>query len=256
MFAICAGMYRAGSTVQYQIACHLIEHWYQGTRLGYLGFEHLAEFRREAVDNRWRAFKVHEWHPSLAGLVTEGRAKCFYSYRDIRDVVYSLMHKRGQRFDEVTSLISPILRDDRLWRGQPCTLVQRYEDTMHDRPSAVGEMASFLEITITREECEQIADAYSLDANRERASRLAARLRERGVDLDDPVNLLRREQKSQLHWNHIRPSTGSSWRDLASPSEIETLRRLCAPWLIENGYERDDQWNARDGTEATHVAAT
>jgi hypothetical protein len=244
MIAICAGMVRAGSTVQYQIACHLIEQKYQGTRMGFLDWDCLPEFRREAVDNQWRVLKVHDWHRSLAEIVAEGRGKCFYTYRDIRDVVYSLMHKRGITFDEVARELPFILKNDRLWRRQPFTLVQRYEDAVRDGPSAIVQMASFLGLTVGREESEQIAEAYSLDANRTRTREIAARLREQGYDLDDPANIHQRDKYTELHWNHIRSGHVTSWRDLASPQEIETLKRLCAYWLFENGYERDEQWSA------------
>jgi hypothetical protein len=237
-------MFRAGSTVQYQIACHLVEQWFQGTRMGILGLDCLPEFRREAVDNRWRVLKVHDWHQSLAAIVAEGRGKCFYTYRDIRDVVYSVMHKRGITFDEVAEVVPMILENDRLWRTQPTTLVQRYEDTVRDRPAATAQMAAFLGVTLSREQTEQIADAYSLDANRERTKELASRLRQQGHDLDDPANIQRKDKQTELHWNHIRSGNGNSWRDLASAQQVETLRRLCTSWLIENGYERDEQWSA------------
>src|SRR5262245_2492497 len=66
---ICAGMYRACSTWQYEVAAQLVEHAYLGQRLGYLtGAEYGRLMRADrrsqpstpAGPKQWRVFKSHE----------------------------------------------------------------------------------------------------------------------------------------------------------------------------------------------------
>ena len=64
---ICAGMYRACSTWQYEVVAHLIEQYYDGQRLGYLTGEQYTAMRQSDVQNQdptarrvWRVFKSHD----------------------------------------------------------------------------------------------------------------------------------------------------------------------------------------------------
>ena len=53
--------------------------------------------------------------------LSSGQALAVYAYRDIRDVVFSLMHKRGLAFEELLrqGMIHEILINDRFWRRNP-----------------------------------------------------------------------------------------------------------------------------------------
>ena len=126
---ICGGMYRACSTWQYEVVGHLVERHLRGERLGYLTGEAYAAHsrvlqarspcrRRTAV---WRVLKSHDGHRCFARALSSGRALAVYAYRDIRDVVFSLMHKRGLTFEELLrqGMIHQILVNDRFWRANP-----------------------------------------------------------------------------------------------------------------------------------------
>jgi len=92
---ICAGMYRACSTWQYEVVAHLIEQYHDGQRLGYLTGEEYMTLRRSdaqhtepAARRVWRVFKSHEGDRVFARAVRQGQARVIYAYRDIRDVVF------------------------------------------------------------------------------------------------------------------------------------------------------------------------
>ena len=61
----------------------------------------------------------------MARELAAGRACALYAYRDVRDVVFSLMHKRGKTFEEILrqGMIHQILANDRFWMAQPSVLV-------------------------------------------------------------------------------------------------------------------------------------
>ena len=127
---LCGGMYRACSTWQYEVTAHLIEHFLGGHRLGYLtGEQYAALLGSEASGavsppeqaSRWRVVKSHEGDRSFARALAEGRAFAVYAYRDVREVVFSLMHKRGMTFEQLLrqGMIHQILANDRFWMRAP-----------------------------------------------------------------------------------------------------------------------------------------
>ena len=131
---ICCGMYRACSTWQYEVVTHLLEHHRDGQRLGYLTGEQFEKLVRlqtakngSLAKTRWRVFKSHEGNRRFAGSLAQGRAIAVYAYRDVRDVVFSLMHKRGLSFEQLLrqGMIHQVLANDRFWTHQPNVLIQR-----------------------------------------------------------------------------------------------------------------------------------
>ena len=68
-----------------------------------------------ADGGRGRVLKSHEGHRCFARELSSGQALAVYAYRDIRDVVFSLMHQRGLAFEELLrqGMIHQILVNDR-----------------------------------------------------------------------------------------------------------------------------------------------
>ncbi len=187
-------MPRSGSTWQYQIASHLLEQHRGGVRGGFL--EQAGDFERcieEQTAGRlpWLTLKTHNGHPPFAAALRDGRALAVYSYRDVRDVAFSLMHKMHRNFDTIvneTFMLEQCLKDHAFWTALPNVLCQRYEDVMADPVGGVQEIAAFLGVPIADGEAERLAAAYSLEANRARAEQLMETLRAQAVDLDHPEN--------------------------------------------------------------------
>jgi hypothetical protein len=242
MYVLCAGMYRACSTWQYDVVAHLLEQHRDAQRLGYQTGEEFAE-RESAKGDRagWQVLKSHEGHRSFAKAIARKRAVAIYAIRDIRDVVVSLMHKRGLSFEQLLrqGMIHQVLVNDRFWSSRPNALVQRYERLVADPVTGVEELARHLGIAISPGEADQIASEYSFQTNRRRMLELKDRLRDQGVDLDDPSNLQYYDQQTLLHWNHMREGRPGNWREQATLSQRGVLSRLCDAWLVDHGYEAD-----------------
>lgn len=245
MDVFCVGMYRACSTWQYEVIAHLLERHHGGERLGYVKGE---DYRVGPDDPpRWRVLKSHEGHRRFSDALARGRARGVYAHRDVRDVVFSLMHKRGVRFEELVrqGMIHQILVNDRFWRARPGLLVQRYEDLIADPAAGVRELAEYLGLALAEGEAAAVAREYSFQANRERTQRLGARLRAAGVDLDRPANFQYYDGQTLLHWNHLREGGAGDWREAATPSQRAILARLCNPWLRAQGYVVDPTGSLR-----------
>jgi hypothetical protein len=247
---ICAGMYRACSTWQYEVIAHLIERAYDGRRLGYLTVEQYTSLLETDAENGpsapgtrriWRAVKSHEGDRSFSRALAQGRALAVYAYRDVRDVVFSLMHKRGVTFEQLLrqGMIQQILANDRFWMRQPDAMIQRYEDLLADPVGGVKELARHVGVVLDESEAAQIATLYSPESNRARAEALRRRLEEAGLDLNSASNLQICDPKTLLHWNHMRQGQSGSWRSSATPSQRAMLNRLCGRWLKARGYSVD-----------------
>ncbi len=108
--------------------------------------------------------------PALAA----GRARAVYVHRDVREVAFSLMHKRGKTFEQLVrqGMIHQILANDRFWMAQPNILVQRYDDILADPVASVQSLAGHLGIALDQGQADRIADLYSQESNRARAEAL------------------------------------------------------------------------------------
>jgi hypothetical protein len=235
MDVFCVGMYRSGSTWQYEVACHLVEQYHAGRRLGFVPGEQYA-----AGGSGWRVLKAHDAHPRFTAALASGRARALYSYRDLRDVAYSLMHKFAASFEEIVhrkKMLHACLANDAIWTGQRHTLCQCYEEILSDPSAAVEAIAQHLDVSLADGEADAVAQEYSLSANQRRAEELALSLRAQGVDLDQPVNALRWDQHTLLHWNHIRDGRIGGWREQASGQEVRALQKIAGPWLAAHGYD-------------------
>ena len=244
MDLLCVGMYRACSTWQYEVAAHLIETHRAGVRLGYLTSEQYGTLPRVGPGRNnpgWRVLKCHEGGPAFDRALAGGRALALYAYRDVRDVVDSMLHKRGLDFETFLArgMVHQILANDRHWKRRPGRLDQRYESLIADPTAGVAQIARHLGIAIGPGEALAVAADYSLEANRRRTQAVAARLAATGVDLADPANRERADEQTLLHWNHVREGRVGGWRAHAAPRQRRVVQSLSARWLRDHGYEPD-----------------
>ena len=244
MLVLCVGMYRACSTWQYGVASEILERHGSVQRVGFIdGGPFAASVEPTLESDKWHILKAHDAHDHYAGLLAQGRALAIYGYRDLRDVLFSWMHKTGSEFQEVVDrgFVELCLANDRFWRAQPGLLIQTYEALIANPVQGVQEIATHLGIDLLDGEAEQIAAAHSPEANRKRTSDIAQRLVAQGVPLSskdqdsyDPLSL--------LHWNHLRQGQVGGWRDRATPEQMAVMNRLCGEWLLDNQYEPDNPW--------------
>jgi hypothetical protein len=241
---ICCGMYRACSTWQYEVAAHLVERHLGGKRLGYVTaaqYKDMLERDARVHPDRARAprvLKSHEGDRVFARRLAEGRAVGVYAYRDVRDVAFSLMHKRKMNFQQLlrSGMIHQVVANDRFWSRCRDVLVQRYDDLVQFPADGVLAIARHLGLDLGLAEAEMIAREYSQDSNRARTAALRHRLHEAGIDLDRVDNAQICDATTLLHWNHMRDSS-ASWRSQATAHEAAVLNRVCRRWLCEHGYE-------------------
>lgn len=259
MYVFCAGMFRSCSTWQYEVACRLLQAD-PTDRLGYLTAREFADlYRNQPECGGWRILKSHDIGPELAEAVSAGNAVALYSYRDLRDVAFSLVHKHNETFDRIVfehKLLHEALAQFDFWSHQPKTLMQRYEALTANFASGVAEIADHLGVSLAPGEAEEVAREFSLEANRRRTDAIREKLSANGIDLTEALSTGKYDAATLLHWNHIREGKVSGWREQATPHERMALAHICGRWLIEQGYEADDQWSAPVDPRMLEIVAT
>lgn len=245
-YIICCGMYRSASTWQYLVASELIESTEIGHRIGYVTGANLPHIQNNTSDDdRILVLKCHDFHPIFGELIETGQAKAIYSYRDVRDVAYSLMQKLMIPFEQIIapdSLFRQAVDSFYQWTNLPGILIQPYDDIENKSSFAVSRIAEYLGIQIDEQKALEIAKKFNLDANQARSQELAKDFARQGKNLALPENALLFDPQSLPHWNHISQRHSTGWRYAFDPIKLSRLEPIVGQWLIDVGLEKDTSW--------------
>lgn len=238
MWVFCGGMFRSGSTVQYQVAAHVAETAGRGCRLPFAADGDLgaatSSVQAAAQADTLLVCKSHAVSDAIRLQVHGGRGIVLTIHRDIRDVVVSAMSKNSWSFRK-------IWRSDKLrywtsrfdeWAALPGALVSRYDDLVADLPREVGRIATHIGCPVGAADSATIAAAYSIDRQR---SRTAAVRQQRQID--GPA--LKFDPHSLLHHNHIASGATGQYREVLRPAEIRAIEDECGEWMARWGYLPD-----------------
>lgn len=242
MWIFCCGMYRSGSTLQYQIAVDLVTRRGLGSGLGYLLPEKFrAMAARPGEENEFKVIKTHAFIPEAEQLLRSGKAKALYSYRDIRDVIASLMTMQNSSFAKLRDegVCYTILKAYEDWSRFGDIHISRYEDMVADVPGEVSRIARYLEITISEEEKAAIATEYSLERQKERIRQI------KPDQMGEKLNGNTIDPKTQLHHNHINSGAQGKWRESLSNREVALVEHIARDWMKERGYSFSQNWLMR-----------
>lgn len=236
MWVFCCGMQRSGSTLQFQIAAHLAEEAGVGKRVEWMDPERFPELRRKyESDQVWKVFKNHICTDEMAAEFLRQNAVGLYVFRDLRDVVTSVMRKYSMTFDQLLRLrfLEECLDNFQKWTRLPRVLVSKYEDMVADLPQEVGRIAGHLGIPITAEKCKKIAQNYTVERQIERIEEAKKKGKlQKGSARDtffDP--------DSNLHVDHIRSGKVKGWEDFLTREQVAVIENKAGDWLIRNGYD-------------------
>lgn len=228
MWVFAAGMQRSGSTLQYQVAAHLIQTARRGIALGW-GEDGQFQMLRDA--HSWRSdYILWKTHVCNAAIQRERqRCKVLYSYRDLRDVVAGIMRKDGTLFRHLIrrGIVQEFVAQYQEWTSFPQVLVTSYEKMMRYPVLMVGNMADFLGIEVCHEDCIAIAERYSIARQRERI--VVGTFVQVGPDWV--------EERHLLHQNHISNSGKiGGWGDVLSEVEADEIVDRAEGWMMARGY--------------------
>jgi hypothetical protein len=230
VFVIVCGMRRSGSTLTFQVTRALLERENQITvtepQTG-IGVEP-AEIATVAAAPEIVLTKMHTVSKSIRDQLPKQGAYYIYTARDPRDAVASLIRKgRLSKNDpERTGFAKDFAKKERIgsliYPRMPNVWCGFYEDFVDDIPFLINSIAKFLNIKVTKEWVDQLADELDIDKQRERVQ---------AVKQDFTVR-----QQTRLTINHITDGRPGSWRDTLLPNEVSDIENQFIDWMLRNGY--------------------
>lgn len=175
MLIVCNGMIRAGSTLQYNIVRSLLEELGVGGGEGWFSPHELFEKRDQlsafGKDECLHVIKTHKIPPIKKELTQNSHLRFCYIYRDIRDVAASAKKKWNFQGNTLMEALEKAISTYYEIKAIKPVLFQQYENVIQNLPTAVREVAEFLDLDIDEKTAQIIAQRNSLDEVR-RMSRM------------------------------------------------------------------------------------
>ena len=242
MWVFAGGMFRSGSTLQYQLVSELIERAGAGERTEWLmpeEFGPLAERLGKAGDERrpMRVFKTHVCKHPMRERLRDGRALALRVHRDLRDVIVSGAQKAGIEPDAAYAreMTLGCLACENGWPDCPSVRSWSYARLTLDTAGVVSEMGEHLGVPCSPVVAEDLAASFGPMRQRARIERALAEGRMRqSVPGSDNWHA----DGDLLHANHLKDGRTGKWRDGGLPEEaLRVVEDLAGDWLLARGYE-------------------
>jgi hypothetical protein len=232
-------MYRSASTLQFQIAARLVKDARLGQQVGWIDAKRFAEVQREWKEfNGLKVVKVHIWTAAIAAEFHNKNAAGIYTFRDLRDVYASSMKQRQKTFNFLWNegFIDHCLENYKHWTSLPNVLISRYEEIVTNLSVEVRRIAQHLNISVTLEQCQAIADELSLKPQLERIQQFKETLLRTPLNPEDHREIVDyHDEATLLHMNHIDSAKVGRWKGDLIPQQVEMIENHVHDWCIKRG---------------------
>lgn len=226
-------MYRAGSTLQYNLTSALLRHHGLGDSVGFLDEGYAGSLtERFGIPQGILVVKAHRITPEIKNLLFRGEALSIGVYRDIRDVVVSLKDFLGVDFAWVKSegWLEKCVEGLSEWEDCPGHLSSRYDHLIEDPALEVLRIAAHLNLVCDWPLANGIAKEYTAEKQLARMDGIREQMMRLGVSgmYSDP--------ETELHPNHIFDGQNQKWVGRLNQEEVTYIEERYAGWLLNRGY--------------------
>jgi Sulfotransferase domain len=244
MLVACTGMYRAGSTLQYNLARVLAEATARGRAEGFYDRKQFPRMRRRfeswGCDDSIHVIKTHHTPPQSAEMIDAGHLRICYIYRDLRDVAASLKRKFRSHGSRLVHLTDDAVETCEQIQALPSVLVQRYEDSFENVPTMAREMADFLELDADEEVISFAVQECSIDNASRIAQKVQTSPKARVMRVLQALGIRRfaQDRRFLLHSEHVSATSGQNgtWQAELTEEEALAITERHGAWLRERGY--------------------
>lgn len=226
-------MPRSGSTLQYQIAKELLTKsncYFQD--LGWLGNQNIAQlYTKYDPIYEYVLTKQHNYLSGINKIIDLEKLYILISFRDLRDVIVSLMNKNGTSFENVFSKlkIQNFINDFNNWLSFKHVLKSKYEIFCNDINNETVRISQFLNIQLPFEDIEEISKNLSITNQRTKINSFSLeKLENYEKEKYDPITL--------LHQNHIHSGEVNQWRNILNNFQIGIIQYYAKDWLNKYDY--------------------
>lgn len=239
MWVFAGGMYRSGSTLQYQLVSDMIERAGLGQRSEWMMPEEFAAIA-EPEPPGMRVFKTHVCKHPMRIRLRDGRAMGVGVHRDLRDAIVSGAQKEGVEPDAAhcAEMVRGMLA---CWDGWPECAAMRwwsYERLMNEPETVCVEMGEHLGVPCSPAIASEIAQAYSPPRQLERIEHAI----QSGRMVPAVAGSARMHAAGDLlHPNHLHDGRSGKWRSVLSADARRAIEDIAGAWLTARGYALSDQ---------------
>jgi hypothetical protein len=230
MLVVAGGVVKSGSTALYQYIRELV--WVytngfapqmpEGSEDEYFD-SHLRDW---VESNQWHVVKLHAWRDSLEPYRDNTNMRVVMTYRDLRDTCLSVRDFRNDTFEGViASKILQRIRDAELnWNKKMngLRLMPFSYKFMRTHPAqAIYQIGIFMNMNISLDQAQGIAEKWSIHANRARAAR--------NYHYTEPDFMSPR---------HISSGNVERWKTELTKEQCRIVQdHVGVDWFYERGYE-------------------
>ncbi len=235
-WVFCCGMKRSGSTLHYNLTAELVERCGAGKRVGpaqYGRFETL--FLNFDGEPGYLVTKAHRFVPQAVPLYLQGRARIVFVWRDVRDVIVSLMDAWQESFFDIVfkrKSVQDVLSAFARWAAFPNALVTRYEDLVADYEREIRRIAEYLGLEPDDDLVREIAEQYDIQRIRQRIETFDFEKEGVKAEAKGPY-----DPRTLLYTWHVKSGKPKRWKERLTPLQVAIVERLAYRWLKEQGLE-------------------
>lgn len=236
MWVFAGGMFRSGSTLQFQLASALVERAGVGRRHEWVQPEDFADIAPRLDDDpQLIVFKTHVCKHPMRERLRDGRAIALGAHRDLRDVAVSAARKAGVEPtpEYCRELMEGCVACARGWEGSPGILEQSYTHLTTNTAQACLEIAAHLGVECSKEQAHSLAGEFSVASQR---VRIQQAVREGRMIKPTPNAVMVHMEREYLHPNHIDDAAEGKWRRVLTPEAVGVIERIAGDWLAQRGY--------------------
>lgn len=220
---VVCGMARSGSTLLFNIIKEMVKFHYQKVDPYFINDREYANLLQNEISLFIK--KNHRFTFSLKRRFAKKLTYGFFTHRDIRDVVVSLMQiGRITDFEKwvADGRLRKIVNDALLYsRNGDVTMIE-YDDLVNNKLQVINSIAEKLKLKLSENEIEWILNKTDIESTKQQLS-----LKENNeIDLTN-----------HLHKNHISDGKIGKWKEVLSKEQIEVINELTKDFLKFFNYK-------------------
>lgn len=158
--------------------------------------------------------KTHSYVPFVARRIKNGYTRGFFSHRDIRDVIVSLMQKGWvENIDHwlKTDQLEILINNSILWASVKNITIISYEELIKNGKDVIISIAKQVNINLTNDDINNILEKVSIKNTKK--------------TIDSIKGNNEYDVKTQLHQNHIFDGKIGKWKKILTEEQISIINK-------------------------------